>query len=177
MKKLILFLLFLLFVTGSKAQEQFGNTLNVGTGIGYYGYAPSISANYEFDLFRNFTLAPFTSVITYKSCRYWGDQLRPYRNYYYRETTIPIGLKTTYYFDEWLHAGDRWDFYAGTSLGIAYRTTVWEPGYDGNRNVRRFSSPLYVSLHIGSECHLTKSLGVYVDLSTGLSTFGIGFHF
>lgn len=177
MKKLALLLFPMLFVSVIKAQERFGNTLNVGAGIGYYGYSPSISANYEFGLFRNFTLAPFASVVTYKNYRYWGNEFNPYKNYYYRETIIPFGLKTCYYFDEWLKAGDRWDFYLGASFGIAYHNTVWEHGYEGNRVVRRFNMPFYASLHLGSECHLTETFGIYLDLSTGLSTFGLGFHF
>jgi len=178
MKKLVLSLIFgTLFAGGLRSQEKFGNTLNVGAGIGYYGYAPALTVNYEFDVFRNFTLAPFASIITYKNYRYWGNPNRPYRNYYYRETIIPIGAKASYYFDEWLRAGDRWDFYIGTSIGIAYRSTTWESGYDGDRVVRTYSSPLYANMHIGSECHLTETVGIYLDLSTGLSTFGLGFHF
>ena len=167
-----------LAVGGLRSQnEKFGNTLNVGAGVGYYAYAPALNINYEFDVFRNFTLAPFASVMTYRRYRYWGSPNQPYRDYYYRETTVPVGVKTCYYFDEWFKATDRWDFYIGTSLGVAFRKTTWEDGYDGDRVVRRYATPLYANMHIGSECHLTESLGIYLDLSTGLSTFGLGFHF
>lgn len=158
--------------------ERFGNTLNVGAGVGYAGYAPALNINYEFDVFRNFTLAPFASVMTYRKYRYWGGPNHPYRDYYYRETTVPIGVKASYYFDEWLKASDRWDFYVGTSLGVAFRTTTWESGYDGDRTIKHYyQSPLYANMHIGSECHLSDRLGIYLDLSTGISTFGLGFHF
>ena len=171
-------MLMILTTTGIKSQnEKFGKTLNVGLGVAYYGYAPALNVNYEFDVFRNFTLAPFASVMSYRRYSYWGGPNHAYKNYYYRETTVPIGVKASYYFDEWLRASDRWDFYIGTSLGVAYRTTSWESGYDGDRVVRNYSSPLYANMHIGSECHLTNHLGIYLDLSTGLSTFGLGFHF
>lgn len=167
-----------LLAGGLKSQEKFGNTLNLGAGIGYYGYAPALTLNYEFDLFRNFTLAPFAAIMTYKDYRYWGNPNRPYRNYYYRETIVPVGAKASYYFDELFRASDRWDFYVGTSLGVAFRSTVWEDGYDGDRVVRRrYSSPLYAAMHIGSECHLSQNFGIYLDLSTGISTFGMAFHF
>ncbi|MEQ8535603.1 MAG: hypothetical protein RIB86_27340, partial [Imperialibacter sp.] len=70
MKKLFILpaLLCLLQLDG-KAQESFGNTLNLGLGVGgysgYYGYIghslPVLSLNYEFDVAPNFTLAPFVS--------------------------------------------------------------------------------------------------------------------
>lgn len=179
MKRLRLLLILSLFTAGSlrSQQERFGNTLNVGAGVGYYGYAPAVNVNYEFDVFRNFTLAPSISAMTYRRYRYWGSLDMPYRDYYYRETTVPVGIKASYYFDEWLRASNKWDFYIGTSLGIAYRSTTWEAGYDGDRVIRRYASPLYADMHIGSEYHMTEKLGIYLDLSSGLSTFGLGFHF
>ncbi|MBA2612165.1 MAG: hypothetical protein H0U95_09345 [Bacteroidetes bacterium] len=180
MKKIILSLILVTLFSGAyRSQEKYGKTLNIGAGIGYYGYAPAITLNYEFDVFKNFTLAPFVSVLTYKSYRYWGDDNKhyPYRDYYYRETIVPIGVKGTYYFDDLLDASDRWDFYAAASLGVAFRTTTWEDGYYGDRVVRQYATPLYGDLHIGTECHLTQKVGLFLDLSTGLSTLGLGFHF
>jgi hypothetical protein len=162
----------------SQDAEKFGRTLNLGAGIGYYGYgtAPSLSLNYEFDLFRNFTLAPFVTVSSYRSYRYWGSADYPYRDYYYRVTTIPVGVKGTYYFDELFNAGEKWDFYAAASVGMAFRSTTWEPGYYGDKVVRTYASPLYGNLHIGSEVHLNNNLGLFLDLSTGISTFGLAIH-
>jgi hypothetical protein len=179
MKRLLLSVLLAgLLATTLKSQEKFGRTLNLGVGIGYYGYgaAPALNVNYEFDVFKNFTLAPFATIYTYKSYRYWGSPDYPYRDYYYRETTIPVGVKGSYYFDELFNAGDKWDFYAAASLGLAFRTTTWESGYNGDRAVRHYSSPLYGNLHIGSELHLNEKVGLYLELSTGLSTFGLAIH-
>ncbi|MEO6304007.1 MAG: hypothetical protein ABIP51_12625, partial [Bacteroidia bacterium] len=89
MKNILFSLILITLFSGYvRSQEKFGNTLNVGVGIGYYGYAPAATINYEFDVFKNFTLAPFASVMTYRSTRYWGDYDRnyPYRDYSYRET-------------------------------------------------------------------------------------------
>ncbi len=59
--------------------EQFGNTLNVGIGIGYYGYIgysiPVVHADYEFQVARNFTLAPFITYYTYHNNYYWGETI------------------------------------------------------------------------------------------------------
>ena len=39
--------------------EKYGNTLNLGAGIGYYSnigiLTPALMLNYEFDIFRDFT--------------------------------------------------------------------------------------------------------------------------
>jgi hypothetical protein len=162
------------------ASESFGNTLNLGVGLGYYGYVghvmPVIHADYEFQVARNFTLAPFITVYSYRNSRYWGNPNNPYNHYYYRQTVIPIGVKGTYYFDRLLHAGPSWDFYLAGSLGIAIRTTTWDNGYGGETAVSHGSSGLYLDGHIGAEYHLNQKLGLFLDLSTGISTFGLAIH-
>jgi len=175
------FALALLLFSGLKSQEKFGRTLNVGLGVGYYGYyyaAPAINLNYEFDVANNLTLAPFIGISTYRNYTYWGDKNRnyPYRNYYYRETVVPIGVKGTYYFDDLLEASEKWDFYAGLSLGVVFRTVSWDNDYYGDRAVRRYSSPLFGSLHIGTEYRFNSKAGLFLDLSTGYSTVGLAFH-
>lgn len=184
MKKIVI-ALFALFTlsTQSFAQsaypEKFGRTLNLAAGIGYYGPSsalPMLHLNYEFDVFRNFTLAPFISVLTHRGYTYWGSDNFPYRNYSYRETVIPMGLKGTYYFDELFKAGPKWDFYVGTSVGFAYSRVTWENGYYGG-STARLVNPFYVAMHIGSEYHMSSKAGVFLDLSNNVSTIGFGFHF
>lgn len=171
--------------TTSSAQkeggEKYGKTLNLGLGLGYYqGYyghnMPVLTANLELDVAKNFTLAPFVSFYRYSRNYYWGNNNHPYRDYYYRETVIPIGLKGTYYFDQFLGAGSKWDFYLAGSLGFAYRSVTWEDGYDGERYATR-RSPLYLDFHVGTEYHINQKVGLFLDLSSGVSTFGLGFHF
>jgi hypothetical protein len=180
MKKLIILSTLLFSMLGSKlqAQETFGNDLNLGFGIGYYGYIghslPVVHLNYEFEVARNFTLAPFITFYTYREYVYWGDPFTPYRDYYYRETVIPIGVKGIYYFDELLGAGEKWDFYLGASLGFAIRTIRWEDGYYGDTDITR-ASPLYLDGHIGTRLHLNDNLALFLDLSSGVSTIGLTF--
>src|ERR1035437_1000602 len=103
MRILTITALFLLMLVGtnlsaqqSTYSEKYGNTLNLGLGIGgysgYYGYVgrslPVFHINYEFDVARNFTLAPFATFVTYHD--YSG-------NYGYRESIIPLGVKGSYY--------------------------------------------------------------------------------
>lgn len=172
MRKIILLILVVIVIAGnSNAQnsgpgEKYGKTLNIGIGLGYYGYVehsiPVIHLNYEFDVARNFTLAPF---ITFYS----------YNNYYYRQTVIPIGVKGSYYFDQLLNAGSKWDFYGAGSLGFAIRNTRWENGYNGQTN-NQGAGPLYLDLHIGTEYHFNNKLGAFFDLSSGVSTIGLAIH-
>jgi hypothetical protein len=55
--------------------EKFGQTLNAGTGFGYYRYVgypvPVMHADYEFQIDRNFTLVPFVTIYAYHS-NYFG---------------------------------------------------------------------------------------------------------
>lgn len=164
----------------SSTGEKYGNTLNLGAGIGYYGYigrsTPVVHLDYEFDVVKNLTLAPFITYYSYQRYQYWGNHNYPYREYYYRQTVIPIGVKGTYYFDELLKAGSKWDFYLAGSIGFAYRTTVWENGYYGETRVSHGTSGLYLDGHIGTEYHLNRPVGLFLDLSSGISTFGLAIH-
>lgn len=186
MKKSITLLLTLSLIHFAvQAQDNsggYGKTLNLGLGIGYYGYAtrsmPVLHADYELDVAPSFTLAPFISFYTYRNGYYWGDKKLnyPYKYYYYRETVIPIGVKGTYYFDQLLDANSDWDFYLAGSLGVAIVSSSWDSDYYGDRNYYRRRSPLFLDLHVGTEYHLNSRLGLFLDLSTGVSTIGLAIH-
>lgn len=166
--------------------EKYGKTLNLGAGIGYYGYigtpVPVGTINFEFDVARNFTLAPFIGLYSYKTYYYWGDPNKSYsdpsyRRYYYRSVSIPAGIKGTYYFDQLFRANSKWDFYAAASVGFVYRQVIWESDYYGSRNVYTSASPLHLDGHIGAEYHINTKTGIFLDLSSGVSTFGLAVHF
>jgi len=186
MKKLItLSIVFAcIFPFGTYAQETYGRTLNLGLGVagyaGYYKYVnrtrPVLYLDYEFDVARNFTLAPFLSIYTYSNDFYWNQGNNPPQNYRYRETVIPIGVKGTYYFDDLLEAHSDWDFYLGGSLGLAIVNANWEAGYDGDKNYYHDGSSLFLNIHVGAEYHINKKVGVFLDLSSGISTLGFAFH-
>jgi hypothetical protein len=192
MKKLITsaFLLASLVMSAQTTErapaEKYGKTLNLGAGIGYFGYVgrpvPVPSLNFEFDVARNFTLAPFVGVYTYTSHYYWGNPDMPkydqsYRYYSYRAVAVPMGLKGTYYFDQLFKAGEKWDFYAAGSVGFTFRSVVWDNDYYGDKHVYQNASPLYLDAHIGAEYHMTEKAGLFLDLSTGVSTIGLAIHF
>jgi len=181
MKKIITLVIFLSVLQfRGVAQEQYGKTLNLGLGIGYYGYVghslPVFHVNYEFDVAKNFTLAPFLTFYSYSNSYYWGNRDNPWRYYTYRETVIPIGGKGTYYFDDLLHANAKWDFYLAASLGFAIVSSSWDNGYNGDENVYHHASSLYLDLHAGAEYHFNSRLGMFLDLSTGVSTIGLAIH-
>lgn len=151
--------------------EGHGGALNIGLGIGgysgYYGYIghtlPVFDINYEFGVARNFTLAPFLTLYSYSDPNY-------------NELVTPIGVKGSFYLDELLHAGSRWDFYVAGSLGVALVSTTWNANYYGDRTYYRSVDPLYLDFHLGTEYHISRNIGVFLDLSTGVSTIGIAIH-
>jgi hypothetical protein len=164
--------------TEAQAQESY-RALNLGLGAGghsgYSRYAsraiPALNVNYEFDVARNFTLAPFVSLYTYSDSYYWSND-----NYTYSETVIPVGVKGSYYFDELLDAHSDWDFYAAGSLGFAIVSSRWETGYDGDKHHFNRGTSLFLDLHIGAQYNFSRKMGVYLDLSSGISTIGIALH-
>ena len=185
-RSIIISLLFLILFnipgfSQSADRERYGKTLNIGAGIGYYGFIgrplPVIGLNIEFDVARNFTLAPFAGFYSYRNDYYWGSYDRPFGNYSYRETVIPVGLKGSYYFDELFRAGTPWDFYAGASIGFSFTSVVWDTDYYGDKTVTRDPRPLFLDAHIGAEYRFSERVGVFLDLSSGVSTIGLGFHF
>ncbi len=190
MKKLILLLTLIFSITAINVNAQkrnntsspstYGSTLNLGLGIGYYGYVgrslPVLHLNYEFDVAKNFTLAPFISIYSVSNDYYWGNNNTPYRYYSYRETVIPIGVKGTYYFDQLVNASSKWDFYVAGSLGLAIVSRNWESGYNGDRNYYKSASPLYLGFHVGTEYHFNNRIGAFLDLSSNGSSIGIAIH-
>jgi len=186
-KSIISLFALLLSVGALKAQEQapvpvekYGNTLNTGVGIGYYGYighaVAVVNANYEFDVARSFTLAPFIGFYSTGYDYAYGNPHDGYTNYTYRQTVVPVGMKGTYYFDKLLNASPKWDFYLAASIGFAIVNSQWDNGYPGDRNIYPGPSPLFLDAHMGAEYHMSSKVGVYLDLSTGVSTIGLAFH-
>ncbi len=184
MKKLytiaLAFLLVSLLNTTGFAQEKYGSTLNLGLGIGgysgYYKYSghtlPVLNINYEFDVAKNFTLAPFISLSSFANRYKDGNG-----NYYmYRETVVPIGVKGTYYLDGLVKTSSAWDIYVAGSLGFAIVNTRWDANYYGDKNMYRRGNPLFMDLHLGAEYHFNNRIGAFLDLSTGVSTLGIAIH-
>jgi hypothetical protein len=173
-----------LLVTNSYSQENFANTLNIGLGVGGYGgysryvgrSVPVLHLNYELSVAKDFTLAPFISFYRYTDNYFYGNNGNPGKNYRYRQTVVPIGVKGTYYFDDLLRATSKWDFYLGASLGFALITSTWDSDYNGDRNYFNEPSALYLDIHIGTEYHISKQLGVFFDLSNNVSSVGLAIH-
>ena len=184
MKK-ILTIAFLIAITVTvNAQESYHHALNICLCVsGYSGHhrqsnktIPVISVNYELGVAKNFTLAPFIALYTFQDEYYWGNKNYPDQYYHYSETVIPIGVKGTYYFDDLLKASAPWDFYLGASLGFAIVNSTWDNGYYGDRDHYGRGSSMFLDLHIGTEYHFTKRLGVFLDLSTSVSSIGLAVH-
>ena len=105
-----------------------------------------------------------------------GNAHYPYKYYSYHETVIPIGVKGTYYFDQLLNAGSKWDFYAAASLGFRIRNVKWDNDYYGDKYAYNDASGLYLDFHVGTEYHINQKIGLFLDLSTDVSTIGLSFH-
>lgn len=191
MKKSIFILLFLItmlsissFAQRNRNSEKYGKTLNLGVGVGgysgYYGYVghtlPVFNINYEFDVASSFTLAPFASFYTFTESYYWGNNNYPTKYYTYRQTVIPVGIKGSYYFDKIFEASSSWDFYLAGSLGFAIINSSWDDDYYGDKDFYNKGNPLFLDIHAGVEYHFNSKVGMFLDLSSGVSTIGLAFH-
>ncbi|MDP2176183.1 MAG: hypothetical protein Q8K70_09785 [Bacteroidota bacterium] len=180
MKKSIILISITLWIFNTYAQNNsFGKTLNIGLGTGFYGYSgytsPVFNINYEFDVAKNFTLAPSVSFYTFSKFYSPGKQLAFVR---YRQTIVPIGVKGTYYLDEALNLNNKWDVYLAGTLGFNVISTRWDNGINYSDkiyrdNIFRYRSPLFLDIHFGAEYHLNPKTGLYIDLSSSFSTFGL----
>jgi hypothetical protein len=182
MKALLLITIFFLnlfannvFAQGQDYSEKYGKTLNMGLGVGYFGYighsTPAFHINYEFDVAKSFTLAPFASIFSYQRVyNHNGNR------YYSRHTVIPVGVKGTYYFDKLFEAGPKWDFYAAGSLGFVMVNSHYDDRYYYDKDKFHRVNPLFLDIHVGAEYHINSKLGIFLDLSTGMSTVGIAIH-
>jgi len=61
-------------------------------------------------------------------------------------------------------------------VGFAIVNSRWEEGYNGDRNHYHGGSSLFLDVHVGSEYHINNKIGVFLDLSTGVSTVGLAVH-
>ena len=178
--KLIIAVILMVISFNGMAQEKYGNTLNLGLGLGYYGYGgvtfPVLHANYEIDILKDFTLAPFLTYYSYSGGYSWGDNSHAWKNYSYHETVVPFGLKGTYYFDDLIGASPKWDFYLAGSLGILMTSHGSINDNVPTDDFYRQTGSLFFDLHIGTEYHISSRIGVFLDLSTGVSTIGIAIH-
>jgi hypothetical protein len=170
-KSILLFtLITTIFQFNNYGQEQYGYTLNLGMGIGgHYGYyryvgnsLPDFHIDYEIAVANNFTLAPSLNIHTYSK-------------QYNRETGLGIGVKGFYYFDNIEKAGSKWGFYLGGTIGFVTLNSRWDANYQGDRHYNH-PAPHFLDFHLGTEYHVNSRLGVFLDLSSGISTFEIAIH-
>lgn len=181
---IFIFIVSLFNLSKSTAQDEstskYGNTLNAGAGLGYYGYinrsVPFIYIDYELSIAQDFTIAPFIGFYSFRRDYYYGNPNKGYRYYQYSETAIPIGIKGSYYIDKLVNAGSKWDFYISGSIGYVVLNSKWDNDYEGDKNIYRRSNSLYLNAHLGTEYHLSNRLGLFLDLSTGVSTIGLSIH-
>ncbi|MEH0157139.1 hypothetical protein V6R21_23660 [Limibacter armeniacum] len=171
--KVTLVMLCMVFMTSTFAQSRrssggapssYGNTLNIGLGL---GYGVPLLVNYEFDVAKDFTLAPFIGYHRYRE--YWGRY-----NAYYIENIVPIGAKGTYYLDDVFGlTNPKWDLYGAASLGFNIYSYRWKDatpdGWDDSWDAASETSALFLTVHAGAQYHFNSKLGVFLDLAGGLA--------
>jgi hypothetical protein len=147
-------------ISSASFSERFGNTLNIAVGGPYFpgwGRAPYFTANYEFLVAPNLTLAPFVGAMAYNRSYFVGSLLEKYS-----QRLLVVGGKGTYYFDDLLRLGPSWDLYAGLSLGFVSNSLTWASW--GTHSAVEEVTPFYLDVHLGAEYHITRRTGLILDV-------------
>ena len=164
-------------VAQNKLPEQFGSTLNLGPIL---NYGLNSNANllyfhveYEIDLVKNLTIAPFVNFSNITRNNYFNELNSPNKINYYSQPIMPVGIKFTYYLDPIVNLHPKWDLFMGGSTGFAIRKIANKTsGLNSNQSINNGSSGLMFNLHLGTEYHFSKRGGVFLDVSR--RTFSLG---
>lgn len=148
------------------------NLLNLGLGLNsYYSAGVPVSAIYEAGVSKDIS---FGGGIDYLSHTYG------YLNSNYRYTSVYIGLRGSYHFNELLNLrSNDVDIYGGLSLG--YRSFSWSEGnFNGTGLNSNYSSGLYLGVHVGGRYYFSNNVAGFLELGALGSTnarIGVAFKF
>ncbi|WP_247235751.1 hypothetical protein [Telluribacter sp. SYSU D00476] len=165
MKKFFLtFVVMAMFTLASQsafAQYEKGDKLlNVGIGLGTYGYGGiGLGGSFEVGVHDAISVGALGG---YSSRGYLG----------YRWSVLTIGARGSYHFNELLNLNDeRFDLYAG--LGLAYRNINYGGIYDS------YGDGVSLLAHIGGRYYFKPSTALFAELGSGFSVLhaGVAFKF
>ncbi len=180
MKKIFIVLLIFLTKCGINSlaleisnPEEYGKILNLSAGIGYCSYMgnlrPVAHIDYEFEMSEYFTIAPFMNIHSNSRLYCWSRKNYQYLFNNNKEIIIPLGVKGSYYFGKLLGIGSDWDFYAGGSVVFA----MINSSSFGEKTVYHAASPIYFDMHMGAKYRLNYETSLFLDISSGISAFGL----
>lgn len=150
-RNLFILLAFLSYVSVSFAQAppgKGGKQLNVGLGFSDWGVPVYIGA--DFGVHDDVTIGPKVSYRK-RNYRFLGDD--------YSQTLIVLGFNGNYHFNKLLNLEDKWNLYAGLTLGYY----LWSDSEVGGAR----SSGIGLDLQIGGRYFFNDKLGLNLEFGGG----------
>ncbi|GAB3181037.1 hypothetical protein [Telluribacter humicola] len=140
--------------------EKGDKLLNVGIGLGTYGYGGiGLGGSFEVGVHDAISVGVLGG---YSGRSYVG----------YNWSVVTVGARGSYHFNELLNMADeRFDLYAG--LGLAYRGVNYGGFYGG------YGNGVSLLAHVGGRYYMKPNLGLFAELGSGFSTLhaGVAFKF
>ncbi|MCF6352042.1 MAG: hypothetical protein L3J06_03430 [Cyclobacteriaceae bacterium] len=164
MKKVLIIssLFTLLFTVNSFAQfnPAANDSKMLSVGLGVSGWGIPIYGRYEFSVADNITVG---GVLSYQSKRYGIP------GFDYRLSYFGIAARGSYHFNELLGADDKWDFYAGATLGY-YFSSFSGDAFAGSNNLG--DGGLGVGVHIGARYFINEKIALNAEFGGGSAVSG-----
>ncbi len=138
--------------------------LNGGIGLAsYWGGGIPIGVSFETTLADNLSVGGSVDYAHYG---------RNYGGYKWSYNFIYAGARGSYHFGEILQTGDKFDPYAGLSLGVRIASYKDNAGYGDYYNP--YNNGLYLGLHVGGRYYFTEKVGGFAEVGYGVTALRLG---
>ena len=139
--------------------------LNGGIGLAsYWGGGIPIGVSYETTLIDNLSVGGSLDYAHYG---------RNYGGYKWSYNFIYAGARGSYHFGELLETSDKFDPYAGISLGFRFASYKDTYGYTSDY-YNPYNSGLYMGIHVGGRYYFTDKIGGFAEVGYGVSALRLG---
>lgn len=138
--------------------------LNGGIGLAsYWGGGIPIGVSFETTLADNLSVGGSVDYARYG---------RNYGGYKWSYNFIYAGARGSYHLGELLQTGDKFDPYAGISLGVRIASYKDNAGYGDYYNP--YNNGLYLGLHVGGRYYFTEKVGGFAEVGYGVTALRLG---
>ncbi|WP_083422043.1 hypothetical protein [Arsenicibacter rosenii] len=138
--------------------------LNGGIGLAsYWGGGIPIGVSFETALAENLSVGGSVDYAHYG---------RNYGGYKWSYNFIYAGARGSYHLGEILQTGDKFDPYAGISLGVRIASYKDNAGYGDYYNP--YNNGLYLGIHVGGRYYFTEKVGGFAEVGYGVTALRLG---
>jgi hypothetical protein len=151
----------------AQSYQKSNNLLNAGIGLSAYGAGGlPIGISFEKGITDQISVGGFADYSRY------GYNSGGYKWNY---TFIYAGARGSYHLGELLNMdNNKFDPYAGASLGFRSASYRDNTGYNYNDYVSPYNSGLFFGIHVGGRYYFSEKLGAFGEVGYGVSALKLG---